>query len=314
MNPMSKQGPETPVSLFIFNRPDCTEKVFEQIRSRQPSRLLIVADGPRSDHPEDIEKCVRTRAILEKVDWPCELLVNLSDRNLGCAKRISSGLDWVFQHVDEAIILEDDCLPHPTFFRYCDELLDRYRMDERVMHISGDNFQFGRKRGEASYYFSVFPHVWGWATWRRAWRHFEGVMDNWLEISRGNYLARVLPERSALNYWTKIFQAVYCGSVNSWAYPWTLACWLQGALSLLPNCNLVSNIGFGSNATHTRGVNEYSNLPTESLPFPLVHPRFIMRDFEADQFTQRTHFCAPSLISKVRGKLRAILRILEKSK
>jgi hypothetical protein len=158
----------TPVAFLIFNRPDTTAKVFEAIRQAKPPKLLVVADGPRPDRPDDIEKCKAARGVVEQVDWDCEVLRNYSDVNLGCKKRVSSGLDWVFNTVEEEIILEDDCLPHPTFFRFCEELLDYYRHDERIMVISGDNFQFGRNCTEYSYYFSRYNHCWGWSTWRRS--------------------------------------------------------------------------------------------------------------------------------------------------
>jgi hypothetical protein len=157
----------TPIAFFIFNRPDTTARVFEAIRQAQPSKLLVVADGPRSTRPGEAEKCAATRAIIDQVDWECEVLTNYSDVNLGCRHRVSSGLDWVFEQVEEAIILEDDCLPHPTFFRFCEELLEWYRHDHRIVAISGDNFQNGHQSGEFSYYFSRYVHIWGWATWRR---------------------------------------------------------------------------------------------------------------------------------------------------
>lgn len=149
----------TPVAFLVFNRPDTTIRVFEEIRRARPPKLLVVADGARADRPGEAEKCAQVRAIVEQVDWECGVLKNYADDNMGCKRRISSGLDWVFANVEEAIILEDDCLPHPSFFRFCEELLRRYRDDERVMMISGDNFQFGKKRTDYSYYFSKYPHI-----------------------------------------------------------------------------------------------------------------------------------------------------------
>ena len=151
----------TPVAFIIFNRPDTTKRVFAEIAKARPPKLLVIADGPRADHPADVEKCAAVRAIIDGVDWDCEVLKNYSDVNLGCKRRVSSGLDWVFDTVEEAIILEDDCLPHPTFFRFCEEMLEKYRDDKRIAMISGDNLQFGRKRTGYSYYFSRYPHIWG---------------------------------------------------------------------------------------------------------------------------------------------------------
>lgn len=152
----------------IFNRPDVTKKAFNEIRKVQPDILLVVSDGPSHHKQGEAEKCLETRAIIDQVDWDCKVLTNYSDVNLGCAKRILSGLDWIFGNFERAIILEDDCLPDPSFFPFCEELLERYKNDDRVMSISGQNSQFGRSRTSYSYYFSRYAHCWGWATWRRA--------------------------------------------------------------------------------------------------------------------------------------------------
>src|SRR4030095_1100293 len=134
---------QTPVALLIFNRPETTARVLAEIRNARPAKLLIIGDGPRPGEPADAERCLAARAAAANIDWGCEVLKNYSDVNLGCGQRPASGLDWVFQNVDRAIIMEDDCLPHPTFFRFCDELLEHYRDDERVMTVSGNNFQYG---------------------------------------------------------------------------------------------------------------------------------------------------------------------------
>src|SRR6185369_14461868 len=163
----------TPVAFIIFNRPDTTEKVFAEIARARPPKLLVIADGPRAGRAGEADRCAATRAIIDRVDWDCKVLTNYSDVNLGCKNRVASGIDWVFEQVPEAIILEDDCLPDPTFFRFCEELLIRYREDERISQICGANFQFGRKRSNDSYYFSRYNHIWGWASWRRAWQHYD---------------------------------------------------------------------------------------------------------------------------------------------
>lgn len=304
---------KTPVAFLIFNRPDTTEKVFEAIRKAKPPKLLVVADGPRSDRPEEAEKCQATRAIIDRVDWDCEVLTNYSEVNQGCKKRVSSGLDWVFNHVEEAIILEDDCLPHLSFFRFCEELLNYYRDDKRIMVISGDNFQFGRKRTEYSYYFSRYNHCWGWATWTRAWQYYDVEMKLWQQIRDGNWLRCLLEKPRAVKYWSKIFQATYEEDINSWAYRWTFACWLQNGLTILPNVNLVSNIGFGAEGTHTKNSrNPFANLPYENMFFPLKHPPFIIRDSEADKFTQNNNF-SPALKQRLINKTQRIFSQLVKA-
>jgi hypothetical protein len=300
---------ETPIAFLIFNRPDTTLRVFKEIAKVRPPKLLVIADGPRSSHLNEADKCVATRAIINQVDWDCEVLTNYSDTNLGCKKRVSSGLDWVFNMVEKAIILEDDCLPHPSFFRFCEELLDYYKDDERVMHISGDNFQFGYKRTNHSYYFSRYSHVWGWASWRRAWQYYDVDIKLWEIIKEGNWLTDILGDQKAATSWEQIFQSVYDGKIDTWDYQWLFACWLQSGLAILPNSNLISNIGFGIDATHTTGGSEFANMPVEAMEFPLKHPRFILRNTQADQLSQIRQFNSPSLMKRVRNKVQQIFPI-----
>lgn len=279
-----------PVAFLIFNRPETTQKVFKEIRNVQPPKLLIVADGPRSDRTE-VERCNAARAIVDQIDWPCEILKNYSTDNLGCRRRISSGLDWVFKNVEEAIILEDDCLPHPSFFRFCEELLNRYRDDERVMMISGDNFQFGRRQKGYSYYFSLYTHIWGWASWSRAWKQYDVDMRHWALIpDRFNWLKERVIDRRSAAFWEKVFNAVSSGDINTWDFQWTFSCWLHNGLAIMPDENLISNIGFSEDATHTSFNSPYASMPTVALEFPLTHPPLVMRDFNADRRTQRTHY------------------------
>lgn len=298
---------KTPVVLLIFNRPDTTAKVFAVVRQAKPARLLVVADGARSDRPDEAKKCAEARAIIDRVDWDCEVLTNFSDRNLGCKLRVSSGLDWVFSLVEEAIILEDDCIPDPSFFRFCEELLAYYRDDERIMAISGDNFQLGRRRTSYSYYYSRYNHCWGWATWRRAWQHYDIKMELWQEIKDGDWLEYILGNAKAANYWQKIFQATYEEKINSWAYRWTFACWVQNGLTVLPEVNLVSNIGFGSEGTHTtNSQHPMANIPVTGVDFPLKHPPYVIRHAEADLFTQN-HFFSKTLMVRAVNKAKRVL-------
>ncbi|GBL12549.1 hypothetical protein MSj_04069 [Microcystis aeruginosa Sj] len=296
----------TPVAFLIFNRPDTTARVFEAIRQAKPPKLLVVADGPRPDRADDIEKCKAARAIIDGVDWDCQVLKNYSEVNLGCGKRPATGITWVFEQVEEAIILEDDCLPHPTFFRFCEELLGYYRHDERIMAISGDNFQFGRKRTDYSYYFSRYNHIWGWASWRRAWKYFDYDLKLWPKIRQEDWLTSILENRKVVEYWTKNFQRTYEGDATVWDYRWTFACWIQNGLTILPNVNLVSNIGFGEDATHTiGGKSRVANLPVKAMNFPLKHPPFLLRQGEADDFTYRNLF-ESSLFSRFLRKLSSV--------
>ena len=285
---MSKWQLKTPVCFIIFNRPDVTERVFQKIREAKPPKLLVVADGARTNKAGEEEKCLAARAIINQVDWKCEVLTNYSEINLGCRKRIYTGLNWVFDQVEEAIILEDDCLPHPTFFRFCEESLEKYRHNSRIMLVSGQNLQFGQKRRNYSYYFSRYNHCWGWATWKRAWQHYDDTMALWPQFRDENWLLTHLQDEEALRYWSLVFQGVYEG-FDTWDSPWLFACWLNQGLSILPNLNLVSNIGFGEEATHTKDADPiFSNMAVEEMQFPLKHPPFIIRDSQADNFTERS--------------------------
>jgi predicted O-methyltransferase YrrM len=215
---------KTPVAFFIYKRPDKTEKVFEAIRQAKPPKLLVVADAPKANVPEEVEKCMKTRAIIHKVDWDCEVITNYSETNLGCRDRVSSGLDWVFEQVEEAIILEDDCLPHPTFFRFCEELLERYRDNEQIMMISGTNLQFEHLRTNCSYYFSRYNHIWGWASWRRVWHFYDKKMESWSKIKNTNWLDCLLKDKRLVEFWSKTFERTYKGEIDTWDYQCRCPC------------------------------------------------------------------------------------------
>jgi hypothetical protein len=281
---------QTPIVLIIFNRPETTMRVFDAVRQVRPERLLVIADGPRPDRPGEAALCEQARAILNTIDWPCQVDTNYAAANMGCRHRVSSGLDWVFSLVEEAIILEDDCLPAPSFFPFCVELLNHYREEPRIAQISGSNFQFGRMRGEDSYFFSRFNHVWGWATWRRAWLMNDNAMADWPVWRAEGKLASVLPGWAEFRYWTDVLDKVAAGEIDSWACQWTLACWRHGLLTVLPNFNLISNIGFGPAATHTTEESRFAEIPTSEMPFPLNHPADIQVNRQADAFTGRIMF------------------------
>lgn len=294
----ANSGLSTPVGFLVFNRPDATRRVFERIAAVKPSRLLIVADGPRAGRTGEQELCALTRAIVERVDWECQVSTNYADGNMGCKRRVSSGIDWIFQQVESAIILEDDCLPHPSFFPYCEELLERYRDDERVAMISGDNFQHPSRQYEYSYYYSRYVHIWGWASWRRAWRGYDVDLSLWPTARENGALEDVLCDPEAAKAWREIFDAVYAGRIDTWDYQWTFACWMQHRLSILPRVNLVSNIGFGAGATHTTGDGPLARLSVQAMQFPLDHPPYMIRDRRADQYTQRSVLGTPGLVAR----------------
>ncbi len=291
----------TPVAFIIFNRPDTTRRVFEMIRQAQPPKLLVIADGARENHPSDRQNCAAAKGIIAEVDWDCEVTTNYSDRNLGCRDRLASGLNWVFEQVPEAIILEDDCLPHSSFFRFCEEMLLKYRNDNRIMHIGGNNFQMQKSRTNDSYYFSRYNHCWGWASWGRAWQHYDVDMKLWNLIKDGDWLQDILQDRKSVREWNHNFQKIYDLTTDSWDYQWTFACWLQSGLSILPNENLISNIGFSKEATHTFRKNLFADLPLQPMQFPLKHPIVMIRDQQADNSTQNLIF-SRRFIARLRRK------------
>lgn len=293
----------TPVAFIIFNRPDTTERVFAEIAKARPPKLLVVADGARANKIGEAEKIATTRAIINRVDWDCEVLTNFSEVNLGCKVRVSSGIDWVFEQVEEAIILEDDCLPDPTFFRFCQELLEHYRHDQRIGMISGDNFQFGKTRNSDSYYFSKYVHIWGWATWRDRWQNcYDVELKKWPEIRDGNWLFDILGDANEAVSWSKTFDGMFNAKIDTWDYQWVFANWVEGRINVMPNVNLISNIGFGLNATHTIRDSHLANLPVGDMLFPISHPVGIFRNLQADMFTFQQFFNVP-VYKKIYNKL-----------
>lgn len=299
----------TPVALLIFNRPETTQRVFNEIARVRPPKLLVIADGPRTHKPDEAELCEKTRAIITQVDWDCEVLTNFATSNMGCKMRVSSGIDWIFEQVEEAIILEDDCLPEQSFFRFCQEMLIRYRDNERVGMVSGGNLQFGNQRGPGSYYFSRYTHIWGWASWRRAWKHYDRDMAYWPAFRDEGWLDIMFKTQGERDYWRHSFDAVHNGSLDTWDCSWTFASLINGMLQVAPNVNLISNIGFGPDATHTHVVGIHANMPTEPMVFPLNHPNFVLADQKADQYIADNQL-APSFVERQWRRIkRHILRM-----
>jgi hypothetical protein len=291
---MKPQLFSTPILFLIFNRPDTTEKVFQQISRIKPHHFFISADGPRKNNKDDEQNCAEARRITEKVNWDCELKTNFSDNNKGCRVGVSSGIDWFFNHVSEGIILEDDCFPDISFFHFCETLLEHYRNDERIMHIGGVNFQDGRIRGTGSYYFSEISHVWGWATWKRAWKLYDvNISELRAEEHRFH---EIYPNRAMMQYWLKNFELVYRKEKDTWDFQWQYAMSVHNGLAIIPNVNLVSNIGFHGNATHTKdSINILANRPTESVA-NVRHPAFVAPDLRADRYTFRQYLRPNKLI------------------
>ena len=297
---MSDWKLRTPVALLIFNRPDTTERVFKEIAKARPPKLLVVADGARPNKIGEIDKCEQARTILNQVNWDCEVLTNYSDTNMGCKLRVSSGIDWIFQTVEEAIILEDDCLPEQSFFRFCEEMLIRYRHNERIGMVSGGNLQFGKQRGVGSYYFSRYTHIWGWASWRRAWQYYDRDISLWPQFRDEGWIEALFKTQGEQEYWRNSFQQVFDGKLDTWDCSWTFTALTHGLLQVAPNVNLISNIGFGPDATHTHVEGIHANMKTEPMRFPLTHPAFVLPDPYADQYIADEQLAPPFLKRQVR--------------
>lgn len=275
----------SPVLFLVFNRPDTTLQVFEAIKVARPSRLYVAADGPRTNRADEADLCRRARNVIKQVDWPCEVKTFFNEQNQGCKEAVSSAIDWFFRYEEEGIILEDDCLPANDFFKFCDVMLDKYRYDTRIRHIGGCNLQQGKTWGTASYYFSNLTHVWGWAGWRRVWQNYDKQLSAYHYPDVEAIFSNLFTEPIIAKAWTKIFTEVKAGNIDTWDYQLTIINFFNNSLSVIPNVNLISNIGFGAGATHTvDAANRYANLPLGKLG-DITHPLYILPQKEADYHT-----------------------------
>ncbi|WP_293303684.1 nucleotide-diphospho-sugar transferase [Pedobacter sp. UBA5917] len=272
---------QTPILLLVFNRPEQALLVFGQIRLQQPERLFIAADGPRADRPEEAALCETTRtAILNGIDWPCKVETLFRTENLGCGKAVSGAINWFFNHVEEGIILEDDCLPDPTFFSFCTAMLEKYRTNEKVMHVNGSNYQGGIPRGDGSYYFSRYAHVWGWASWQRAWQHYDFSLQRYRDVST-----------EGLNTFLKSeLQAIYRAQIDTWDIQWFMSVWFSKGSVVTPNVCLVKNIGFGTHATHTQSAPSWFNKIQYGKITDITHPESNNIDDAADRYSLKMLF------------------------
>lgn len=286
---------ETPVLLIIFNRFDTTRQVFEAIKKQKPNKFFIAADGARSDVPGDVEKCSLIRKwVLENIDWECEVKTLFQEQNLGCGNGPATAISWFFDHVEEGIILEDDCVPDISFFEYCAILLEKYRHVNSISIISGSNFDKNCKYkpvGE-SYFFSVFPFTWGWATWKRNWNHFDRTIKKWGNTDKRLFLEFISDNTEFKSLWKKIFDDIFKDQPSDiWDYQFFFASFWQKQLSIIPSVNLVTNIGDGTEATHTQCYgSEMTNVPRSSISFPLIHPSSITRNLDYDIFLQEINY------------------------
>lgn len=274
----------TPVLLVVFNRPKDTKQVLTTLARNKPPRLYIAADGPRTNKAGEKEKCRQVREVVSGISWDCEVFTLMREQNVGCKLGVSGAIDWFFSHEEQGIILEDDCVPSDSFFRFCQELLERYKDDNRVMHISGTNPHPEYVRdSDYSYYYSCLGSVWGWATWRRAWDLYDIELKYLEEIVRKGYHQDAYYSKLGAWYYIRKIYEAYSGELNTWDYQWYFTHLMHSGLSITPQKNMVENIGFGPDATHTFSSKAKSvkNKNTE-VEFPLKHPPFMIRNVKAD--------------------------------
>ncbi|NLI73330.1 MAG: glycosyltransferase family 2 protein [Euryarchaeota archaeon] len=268
-----------PILFMAFNRPDTTAKVFQAIRESRPTKLYIALDGSRN-HQETI-KCAQVREIVENIDWECEVKRLYHNENLGCGKAVSSAITWFFNHEEEGIILEDDCLPDSSFFPYCQMMLEKYRNEGRVMMVSGDDFTSGIHHNDDYYFITHFP-IWGWATWRRAWDKHDVSMSAWPEFRDQGRTLKIVQHEAMAGWLNTCFEQTYQGKIDTWDHQWTFTCLLNNGLSICPHGNLISNIGFDGTHMTKKRIGHLMNIPRVSFNISSVrHPQAITPDIPA---------------------------------
>lgn len=295
----------TAVLFLVFNRLETTKVVFESIRRAKPKKLYISSDGSRESRINEDEKVKEVRDyLLSNIDWPCDVKTLFREKNLGCKYAVSSAIDWFFKQESMGIILEDDCLPSQSFFFFCQDLLEKYKDDMRVWHISGDNFQDDNIRGEADYYFSRYNHVWGWASWADRWSKYDVEINSFPLFEQDKQIKNTWSNNKLQKYWLGLFSQVYNNRIDTWDYQWTYTCWLHTGASILPNKNMIKNIGFGEDATHTIDKNsQMSNLKAFDLLFPLKYNEHVVLDDEADKYTTKKMFAKPNICFRLINKI-----------
>lgn len=303
----------TPVLFLVYNRPAKTAIVFDRIKQQKPVKLYIAADGPRQGDAGDIENCLLTRALVrEGIDWDCEVKTLFRDKNAGCGRAVSQAINWFFKYEEYGIILEDDTVPEPSFFTFCTEMLIKYQLNHKIMHISGCYFfKDLLPKNSKSYYFTKHIHVWGWATWKRAWENYEYDMPDWPQKKEG--LKKYFKIYS--KFWEQIFEMVYAKQIDTWDYQWMFCIFKSNGLAINPTTNLIMNIGFGSEATHTADESSvFSKIETEPI-LEINHPNEIKIDAKKDALYYKNYLYVHPKTAETQFKayLGKILRYLNES-
>ena len=275
----------TPILFIVFNRPSTTKQVFDRIRLIKPKYLYVAADGPRVNNSSDIQNCNQVKSIINEIDWDCELKTLYRDENLGCGKGVSQAISWFFNQVEYGIILEDDCLPDISFFQFAQEMLIKYENNQHIMIVAGTNPIADKFPMKTSYTFGYTAGIWGWASWKRAWNYYNYTIPEWsnpeVQAQFINFTNNPIWENQFIDGLNKVNK----GLLDTWDYQWLFYRMVNNGMGIIPKTNLISNIGFGSLATHTFEENhEMANKSTNSLTFPLIHPNYIIPNNNYDSF------------------------------
>jgi len=309
MNDFNPPHPlNTAVLFLIFNRLDTTKQVFEAIRQAKPPRLYVAADGARANKEGEAEKVHAVRDyILQNINWECEVKTLFREKNLGCKYAVSGAIDWFFENEEMGIILEDDCLPEISFFWYCEELLNKYKNDLRIWHINGNNFDLNVKNNiNSSYTFTRFPQVWGWASWSNRWKSYDKNLSSWVNNSQNTILALQttlnISKQEALTLKNN-FKKAAMGQIDTWDYQWQATVILNHGIVISPKHNLISNLGYGLDATHTKGDDKRTFLQTAPVALPLKHQVHFLINSETENFYKAKMNIKKNKIQLLKNKL-----------
>lgn len=305
---------KTAVLFLVFNRLDTTKQVFQAIREAKPPRLYIAADGARESKEGEAEKVKAVRDyILQNIDWDCEVKTLFREKNLGCKIAVSSAITWFFENEEMGIILEDDCLPSQSFFWFCEELLERYKDDMRVWHIGGASTIISDMiANKDAYYFSRFNHIWGWASWSNRWENYDINLTKFNDFIKQDIISNVTSDKLLKEFWINNFKAVKLKKIDTWDYQWYFTVWLNNGISILPTTNMISNIGFGVNATHTSDEdNKLSKMKNYEIELPCTNPHFFIVNNIFDKYNAKYLFGLTKtkiFISKIKQYIKKLLK------
>lgn len=301
---------DVPVLMILYNRPDHAWRVFDKIKELRPKSLFIAVDGAKPERTGDAQAVTMCQKLVDAIDWPCQVKTLFREVNLGCKIAVSSAISWFFEHVEFGIILEDDCLPDSSFFNFCRELLLRYEMNERVMHIGGANLIPDQQWSSNSYIFTKICHIWGWATWRRAWKHYDVNMKSFPEDTKSSFINQQVSDKESIKYWKHVFAEAYNQEVDTWDYQWVYAIWKQQGLCVLPEHNLITNIGYDASATHTTLDSPFANMPTIAIN-SIRHPEQVDENTVATEWIFAKLYRLPSGILAFKNNIKRRLRLLK---